>query len=112
SKQLDVAHTGREGVYRLTARDYVGRVSLPGGGLLVIRPKVEVANLFYMLCTDARLADFQPPPTGLHEDTDLFPFVLAALLHSIKKLVAGGLYRDYERHEERLPYVRGRIILQ
>lgn len=111
SKQIEVAHTGREGFYRLTARDYVGRVSLPGGGLLVIRPKVGVSNLFYMLCADAGLADFHPPPTGLQEDEEIVPFVLAALLSAAEKAVAGGLYRDYNRREERLPYVRGRILL-
>lgn len=112
SKQLEVAHTGREGVYRVTARDYVGRVSLPGGGLLVIRPKVGVANLFYMLCADAGIADFHPPPTGLQKDADIFHFVLMALLHAVEKLLASGLYRDYERREETLPYVRGRILLR
>ena len=112
SKQIDIAHTGREGVYKITARDYVGRVSLPGGGLLVIRPKAGVANLFYMLCADAEIADFHPPPTGLQRDSDIFPFVLLALLHSIEKLLATGLYRDYERREERLTCVRGRILLQ
>ena len=112
SKQIEVAHTGREGVYRLTARDYVGRVSLPGGSLLVIRPKVGVANLFYMLCADAGVADFHPPPTGLQKDPDIFPFVLLALLRSIENLLGAGLYRDYERREDVLPYVRGRILLQ
>lgn len=111
SKQLEVAHTGREGVYKLTARDYVGRISLPDGGLLVIRPKVGVGNLFYMLCADAGLADFHPPPTGLREDEDVFPFVLAALLNAIEKAVVSGLYRDYTRRVERLGYVRGRILL-
>ena len=90
SKQIEVAHTGREGVYRVTARDYVGRVSLPGGGLLVIRPKVGVANLFYMLCAEAGIADFQPPPTGLQKEADIFHFVLMALLHAVEKLRAGG----------------------
>jgi 5-methylcytosine-specific restriction enzyme subunit McrC len=111
AKQVEIAHTGREGVYKLTARDYVGRISLPGGGLLVIRPKVGVGNLFYMLCADAALADFHPPPTGLQEDREIVPFVLAALLSAAEKAVAGGLYRDYSRREERLPYVRGRILL-
>ncbi len=110
SKQIEVAHTGREGVYRVAARDYVGRISLPGG-MLVIRPKVSVGNLFYMLCADAGLADFHPPPMGLHEDDEIFPFILAALLNAIETAVASGLYRDYNRREDRIPYVRGRILL-
>lgn len=110
-KQLEVAHTAREGIYRVTARDFVGRISLPGGGLLVIRPKVGISNLFYMLCVDAGLADFHPPPTGLDEDPEIFPFIIAALLAAVEHAIAGGLYRDYNRLEERLPYIRGRINL-
>lgn len=111
SKQIELAHTAREGTYKITARDYVGRVSLPGGGLLVIRPKVGVGNLFYMLCADAGIAHFHPPPTGLEEDDEIVSFVLAALLNAAERAVAGGLFRDYSRREERLPYVRGRILL-
>ncbi len=111
ARQLEIDHTAHSGVYRVTARDYVGRISLPGGGLLVIRPKVGVSNLFYMLCADAGLANFHPPPTGLQEDEEIIPFVISALLVAAENVVAGGLYRDYSRREERLPYIRGRIDL-
>jgi 5-methylcytosine-specific restriction enzyme subunit McrC len=110
-KQITVELTEREGIYRVTARDYVGRVGLPGGMILVIEPKVGVANLFYMLCAEAGLAEFRPPPTGLEENPDVFAFVLAALLHGIEGLLRAGLYRDYSLREERLPFVRGRIVL-
>lgn len=111
AKQIEVTPTDHQGVYRIKARDYVGRIGLPSGGILVIEPKVGVANLFYMLCADAGLAGFHPPPTGLMHNPDIFAFVLAALLHSIEKLLAGGLYRDYRQEEARLPFVRGRILL-
>src|SRR4051812_39431337 len=48
-RELDIAPSERPGVYRVAARDYVGRIGLPGGGMLVIRPKVGVGNLFHML---------------------------------------------------------------
>ncbi len=110
-KQMDVALTERAGTYRITARDYVGRVGLPGGRILAIQPKVGVANLFYMLCAQAGLAGFRPPPTGLEESPDIFAFVLAAFLHSVEELLRAGLYSDYRLREERLPFVRGRIML-
>jgi 5-methylcytosine-specific restriction enzyme subunit McrC len=111
SKQIEVALTEQAGIYCLTARDYVGRVGLPEGRILVIQPKLPVANLFYMLCAQAGLAGFHPPPTGLERNPDIFPFVLATLLHSVEQLLAGGLYRDYKLHQERLPFVRGRVVL-
>jgi 5-methylcytosine-specific restriction enzyme subunit McrC len=111
ARQVEVALTEQAGIYRLTARDYVGRVGLPGGRILVIQPKVAIANLFYMLCAQAGLAGFHPPPTGLERNPDIFPFVLAALLHGVEDLLRAGLYRDYRLREERLRFVRGRILL-
>jgi 5-methylcytosine-specific restriction enzyme subunit McrC len=108
---VDLALTERAGTYRITARDYVGRVGLPGGRILTILPKVGVANLFYMLCAQVGLAGFRPPPTGLEKNPDIFAFVLAALLHGVEELLRVGLYKDYRLHEERLPFVRGRIVL-
>src|SRR5438105_6607707 len=52
AREIGVEITERAGVYRVTARDYVGRVGLPGGSILIIQPEVGVANLFYMLCAE------------------------------------------------------------
>jgi 5-methylcytosine-specific restriction enzyme subunit McrC len=112
--RIDVAPTERAGVYRLSARDYVGRIGLPGGGVLVVRPKVEVANLFYMLCSDAGLAEFNPPPTGLQSNSDnpdIASFVAEALVASVERLLASGIYRGYVPQEESVPLVRGRILI-
>ncbi len=109
--QIDVGLTERPGVYRVTARDYVGRVSLPGGMMLVIQPKVGVSNLFHMLCADAGLARFHPPPAGLVENPDIFGFVLAALIEGVEGLLMSGLYQEYQPRQEDLPLVRGRIVM-
>jgi 5-methylcytosine-specific restriction enzyme subunit McrC len=110
-KQMEIAPADKSGVYRITARDYVGRMGLPGGGIIAIQPKAGVGNLFYMLCADAGLAGFRPPPTGLAENPDIFAFVLAALVNAVEGLLRGGLYRDYRLRDERLPFVRGRVVL-
>ena len=111
SRQLEVSRTEHTGVYRVAARDYVGRIGLSGGGMLVIRPKVGVSNLFYMLAADAGLAHFQPPPAGLAHDPEIFTFILAVLIEQAEKLFRQGLYRAYLPREEDLPFVRGRIIV-
>src|SRR4051812_17587239 len=93
--KIDVSVTERAGIYRVAARDYVGRVGLPDGGILVIRPKVGVANLFYMLCADAGLVGFYPPPAGLAPDAEIFGFIMSVLVQKVEGLLRGGLYSAY-----------------
>ncbi|MEA2575230.1 MAG: 5-methylcytosine-specific restriction enzyme subunit McrC [Chloroflexia bacterium] len=112
--RIDVAPADRAGAYRLSARDYVGRIGLPGGGMLVIRPKVPVANLFYMLCADAGLAEIKPPPTNLESNTyheDITAFVVSTLLDATERLLGQGLYRGYVSRQESSTPVRGRIVI-
>lgn len=109
--KIDIAPTEQSGVYRLTARDYVGRIGLPDGRVLVIEPKVEVSNLFYMLCADVGVASFYPQRVGLAEYPEIFPLILAAIVGEAEKLAAKGLYRDYYPREEALPFIKGQIAL-
>src|SRR5438105_7399990 len=108
--KIEVGPTERGGVYRIAARDHVGRIGLPGGGMLVIRPKVSVTNLFYMLSGAAGLAHFYPPPTGLAPNTEIFSFILSLLVSQVESLLRAGLYRAYVASEADLPFVRGRIV--
>jgi 5-methylcytosine-specific restriction enzyme subunit McrC len=107
---IDAGPTERRGVYRVAARDCVGRISLPGH-MLVIRPKVGVGNLFYMLASAGGAARFFPPPTGLSPNPELFTFVLSALVDRIEHLLRRGLYASYVPASDDLPLVRGRILV-
>lgn len=112
--RIDVWPTEQVGIYRVAAHDYVGRVGMPGGGILTINPKVATTNLFYMLCVDAGLAEFKPPPLGLAEDRDnrdLLAFVAAALLDAVDRLLKGGVYRGYVLQQGSIEPVRGRIVM-
>ena len=111
ARQIAVQATDVAGRYRVRARGWVGRVGLPGGGLLVIRPKVPLGHLFTMLTADPRLARFEQPPADLAPDPEIFSFVLAALLERIERLLRVGLIQGYVPQEEDLPFVRGRIVL-
>src|SRR5437868_9825010 len=103
AKRIDVSVTERPGVYRIAARDYVGRIGLPGGAMLAIRPKVGVANLFYMLAASAGPVHFYPPPTGLTPSPEIFSFIMAMLLDRVEGLFRQGLYREFVPREEDLP---------
>ncbi len=110
-RQLEIVATAQPGLYRITARQHVGRIGLPGGGLLVIEPKVGVRHLFHMLAVAADLARFQPPPAELAPDPEIYPFVLATLVRQVEELLRAGLYQGYEEREDDLPFIRGRINL-
>lgn len=109
--RLDLTPTERAGVYRITARDYIGRVALAHGRVLVIEPKVEVANLFYMLCGAINTVRFYSPPVALAAQSDLFALILQAILAETERLLTRGLQRDYARREESLGLIRGGIAL-
>jgi 5-methylcytosine-specific restriction enzyme subunit McrC len=111
ARQLEIGPTERAGVYRIAARDHVGRIGLPGGGMLVIRPKVGVANLFHMLTSGPGPARFYPPPTDLAPNAEIFSFIISALVERTEQLLRQGLYRAFLPREEDLPLVRGRIVL-
>ena len=109
--RIDFAPAGTSGSYILAARDYIGRLTLTPGFLLEIQPKVEVTNLFYMLCVDAGLVEFFPLLTELSPHSDIFNFVIAAFISSVERLAAQGLNHDYFPVEADLSLVRGRIAL-
>lgn len=112
--RIDVSPAEGRGLYRVSAGDHVGRVSLPGGVLLVIHPKMEVANLFYMLAAASGLgsiARFFPPPTGLAPNQELFIFILSVFVDHVEALFRGGLYAAHQPAVADLPLVRGRILL-
>lgn len=111
SKQLEATPAEHQGIYRITPRDYVGRISLPGGVTLVIRPKVAVTNTFYMLCAEAGVAHFEGLPIALETRSDFYAFIAASFIAEVSKLLQQGLYRHFAPHEENLPFVRGRIML-
>ncbi len=111
SGRLDVTPTEQAGLYKLTARDYVGRIALPAKRTLIIEPKIEVTNLFYMLCVEAGVVSFYQQRVSLNEHNDIFSIILAFVVRETEELVAKGLYTDYFDAEEDLPLVRGKIRL-
>lgn len=111
SGKLDFVPTDTPGLYRLTARDYVGRARLSPDLLLVIRPKVPTPNLLYMLAAAAGLAEFHAPYINLEASEDVVTLLAVALVTETERLLQGGLRADFAPREGDLPLVRGRVML-
>jgi 5-methylcytosine-specific restriction enzyme subunit McrC len=109
--KLDVAPAGTPGLYRLSARDYVGRVRLSRELMLEVRPRIPVSNLFHMLAGAAGLAWFHPPRVTFGTSEGAPGILAAALVSECEALLEGGLLQAFTAHEGDLPMVRGRILL-
>jgi 5-methylcytosine-specific restriction enzyme subunit McrC len=96
--------------WKLTSQGWVGFIPLTADLVMVLAPKVELANLFRMLEYAYRLNIIFPE--GLINSNSLQEFYerLASILAK-KTLERGkkGFYRTYLDETDYLPYIRGRI---
>jgi 5-methylcytosine-specific restriction enzyme subunit McrC len=96
--------------YHLRAFDTVGSLPLPGGGGVRVVPKVATDHVLRLLevayDVPVRFLAGEAPVATID---DLFDRLTARLAHLVIARVRRGLVKEYRGHEERLPYVRGRI---
>lgn len=98
-----------DGLYDLRPESTVGTVVYPELRLL-IRPKVGLPNVFFLLAYGAGLTDWREESFPYAED-EFFQAIAWLLEAEIRRATRHGLVRDYREREEPLPTVRGRIDL-
>lgn len=98
------------GGYELRAQQYVGVIALDGVRIL-IRPKMPLDNLFYMLTYAYDLPQFREEQTDLAAAEDLFEFVVDIFVRQVDALVRRGIHRAYVDREENGRYLRGRLLM-
>jgi 5-methylcytosine-specific restriction enzyme subunit McrC len=103
---VSLAPTRRRHRYRLTPLGHVGVLPAPGVRL-VVRPKIPLRNVFFMLEPAAPLpasADAtDPEPAG-----PLVDFLAGQLARRMAERAAAGLHRDYAERHDAGPFLRGR----
>ena len=105
--RIDLAPTGRRGVFRVTPRGCAGVVAAPTRRL-VIRPKIPLQNLFFLLDPDdPALAgrDEAAPAPG----AEVLDFLAGRLARLLAERSAAGLRRGYRERAEEGPFLHGRI---
>jgi 5-methylcytosine-specific restriction enzyme subunit McrC len=106
---LRLMPTGRRDRYRLTALGHVGVVVAPTCRL-VIRPKVPLANLFFLLDPLAPVAaasDAVAPEPG----TEALAFLAGQLARKLAERAVAGLHRAYRERTEQGPFLHGTLDL-
>lgn len=99
--------------WRLTAQGWVGQIPLSPDTTLVLQPKIPLSNLFRMLtiayqvpiATFAGIVSVKTIP-------EFYERLALMLAQMVLKRCQRGLYRHYVERQERLPFVRGRLLVQ
>jgi 5-methylcytosine-specific restriction enzyme subunit McrC len=104
---VELTPTGRRGAFRLTPGGRAGVVVTPTRRL-VIRPKIPLQNLFFLLDPDA------PSPAGSDESApapgaEALHFLAGRLARLMEERVAAGLRRGYREQSDRGPILQGRV---
>ena len=105
--RIDVVPTGRRGVLRLTPRGCAGVVAAPTRRL-VIRPKIPLQSLFFLLDPDdpaSASRDEAAPAPG----AEALDFLAGRLARLLAERSAAGLRRGYRERAEEGPFLHGRI---
>jgi 5-methylcytosine-specific restriction enzyme subunit McrC len=106
-RHLEVAPTGRRCVYRLTPRGCAGVVVAPGCRL-VIRPKIPLDNLFFLLDPLAP-APAAPDRAAAVPGDEVLDFLAGQLACRLAARSAAGLHRGYRERREGGPFLHGRL---
>ncbi len=97
--------------WRLTAQGWVGHIPLSPEVRLLLKPKVELSNLFRMWEYAYRLNNFNLPPYLVESDSlpEFYERLAHILALKVMNRARQGLHRAYLPQTEALPYVRGRL---
>jgi 5-methylcytosine-specific restriction enzyme subunit McrC len=97
-----------DGGYDLRPENVVGTIVLPQLRVL-IKPKIGVRNLFFLLAYGAGLTRWREDRFPYAEDDDLFKAIAWLFEAEVRLASRAGLTRSYQDREERLATIRGRI---
>src|SRR4051812_39548670 len=106
---LELLPTGQRRRYRLTSTGHVGVIVAPTCRL-VIRPKIPLSNLFFLLDPVVPLsteADAITPGSG----TEVLDFLAGQFAGQLMQRTAAGLHRAYRERDSQGPFLQGRLDL-
>lgn len=98
--------------YVVNPRQYVGHFVLPSGAKVVIKPKIDAANVFRMLAyiyAREHPDPFRDLDVLYASDQMLFEPLVELFSRLVAKRVRRGLYQSYVEHHDNLSVFKGRL---
>lgn len=101
------------GNWVLRSKGYIGQIPLEGGPVLILEPKVPLANLFQMIDQAADFESLSVLDELYEAETmeDLFDTVARILAKRVLGRVRRGLYKSYRRISRAGGRIRGQLDL-
>lgn len=104
---IEIRPGRRRDTWNLKATSYAGAIRV-GDLAVMIRPKIPLENLFYMLSAGQTDLDFGTSLIGFEED-ELLPALAAFYERLVADTLKRGVLSAYKEHNETLVALRGRI---
>ena len=99
--------------WKLTSQGWVGHIPITEDFHVLLKPKVELGNLFRMLEYAYRVQfETMGNIIGASSLSEFYERLARILALRVTDRTRKGLYREYLQRAQRLPYVRGRISLE
>jgi 5-methylcytosine-specific restriction enzyme subunit McrC len=87
-------------------------VATVGDNQFLIRPKIGIRNLLALMDIGARHERWADDVFEFDSELDLLTTMVRLFLRSVERVLAQGLRRDYQRREDQLLTIRGRLDLR
>ena len=104
---IEIRPGRRRDTWNLKATSYAGAIRV-GDLAVLIRPKIPLENLFYMLSAGQADIDFGTSLIGFQED-ELLPALAAFYERLVADTLKRGVLKAYKEYNETLVALRGRI---
>lgn len=106
--QLAVSPTLHGDGYDLSASSWVGTIRTPGLSLM-LEPKIPISRLLFLLSYTLDPTRWRDVPFDYETAPSLVEAVIPGFVHQVRRAVQLGLLQGYQRREDTLTTVRGRI---
>lgn len=105
---ISPAGTAEPGLFQLTPGAVVGAVNL-GSKSLVIRPKIPIEHLMFLISYAMDATHWQPTTIRFDPTTSLLESIVPAFAHHVGVALRRGVLQGYQTKDDAAATVRGRI---
>lgn len=101
-----------ENEVELKASFYVGEIVLPSKQKIIVKPKIKINNLLYIISYTYDYVDFKYiEKQKITKNDALIDIYISVLLNWIENLLNKGLFKNYQSFTQELSSIKGKINL-